>query len=487
MVKKSSGKLRKVFAWTGLLIVCFITLYGVLVVMAMNRTATISVDYVATINEKAAAVPEDQRAWPFYREAGIALNKRPEPGDSVFYDLDIEYPEWPDQEGWSYYADWIKHHESTLAMIHKGAAFDGMGFIASGTVAEEDRELFPHYYASQQTYETIDDSVFGVLFPHLSHMRQMARLLRYDTKVAAIEGDSSRCFSDIQAMFQLAVHVREHPLLINDLLSLSIFSMAFETVRDILEHEPDTFSSQQRLELREQLLALDAELDIRFDGERMLMYDIAQRVYTDDGNGDGSLIISNMMDTTSYLETFEVQEKNKYSSFSVLAPITDIVFASRKELITEYDLRLDAVEAHRGVPLYEWSENEVDAIEPLDSPQFIMNKYFFINLLIPALEKPLLYSQYARAHRNGVVATLYAVGIHQKTGKWPLSLAEAGVTDGWTGKQLLIAVVDGNPVVYSAGVDQDDDGGVYHEDAKGYCEDPRKIPDGDWIFFAPNQ
>ena len=89
MVKKSSGKLRKVFAWTGLLIVCFITLYGVLVVMAMNRTATISVDYVAIINEKAAAVPEDQRAWPFYREAGIALNKRPEPGDSVFYDLEL--------------------------------------------------------------------------------------------------------------------------------------------------------------------------------------------------------------------------------------------------------------------------------------------------------------------------------------------------------------------------------------------------------------
>jgi hypothetical protein len=191
--------------------------------MAMNRTATISVDYVAIINEKAAAVPEDQRAWPFYREAGIALNKRPEPGDSVFYDLDIDYPEWPDQEGWSYYADWIKHHESTIAMIHKGAAFDGMGFIVSGTTAEEDRELFPDHYFSQQTEEPDDVSVMKVMFPQLSHIRQMARLLRYDTKVAAIEGDSDRCFSDIESMLQLAVHVREHPLLISDLVSLSIF------------------------------------------------------------------------------------------------------------------------------------------------------------------------------------------------------------------------------------------------------------------------
>ena len=475
------------FAWTGLLIVCFITLYGVLVVMAMNRTATISVDYVAIINEKAAAVPEDQRAWPFYREAGIALNKRPEPGDSVFYDLDIDYPEWPDQEGWSYYADWIKHHESTIAMIHKGAAFDGMGFIVSGTTAEEDRELFPDHYFSQQTEEPDDVSVMKVLFPQLSHIRQMARLLRYDTKVAASEGDSDRCFSDIESMLQLAVHVREHSLLINDLVSLSIFSMAFETVRDILELEPDTFSSQQRLELREQLLSLDAQFEIRFDGERMFMYDIAQRVYTDDGNGDGSLIISNMIHTASYLETFAIEDEKNYSFFPLLAPITDIVFASRKELITEYDLRLDRVEAQRGVPLYEWRDIEVDAIGPLDSPQFIANKYFFINLLIPALHKQLLYSQYARAHRNGVVATLYAVGIHQKTGEWPLSLAEAGVTDGWTGKQVLIATVDGNPVIYSTGVDQDDDGGTYHEDAKAYRFDPNTIPDGDWVFYAPNQ
>ena len=201
----------------------------------------------------------------------------------------------------------------------------------------------------------------------------------------------------------------------------------------------------------------------------------------------GSLIISNMIHIASYLESFAIEDENNYSFFPLLAPITDLIFASRKELITEYDLRLDRVEAQRGVPLYEWRDIEVDAIGPLDSPQFITNKYFFINLLIPTLEKPLLYSQYVRAHRNGIVASLYAVGIHQKTGEWPLSLAEAGVTDGWTGKQLLIAPVDGNPVIYSTGVDQDDDGGAYHEDAKGYCEDPRKIPDGDWIFFAPNQ
>lgn len=479
--------MKKVLKWAGMLIGCFVLLYGILVVMAMNRTATISVDYVAIINETAAAVPEDQRAWPFYREAGIALNTRPEPVSSLFYDLEIDMPEWPDQEGWSHYADWLKHHKSTIALIHQGTALDGMGFVTSGTIAEEDRKLWPDQYKSEQTEEPHDGSMIGVLLPQLSHMRSMARLLMYDAKVATSEGDNNRCLADIESMLRLAVHVREHPLLINDLVSLSIFSMAFATVQEVLEYEPNLFNQQQSLELMNQLHALDTEFEVRFDGERMFMYDLAQRIYTDDGNGDGSLIISNMIDKAAYMSTFTNADENKYPFLPLLSPITDFIFASRKELITEYDRRLDGVEANRGVPLYEWYQVAQSSHEPWDPSMLPTNKYFFINLLMPALQKPLLLSQYARAHRSGVIATLYATSYHKKTGNWPITVAGAGVLDGWTGKPLLIATIEGNPVIYSTGVDQDDDGGRYHEAAKTYHVDPNTIPDGDWVFYAPTE
>ena len=479
--------MKKILKRAGVLIGCFVLLYGVLVVVAMNRTATISVDYVAMINETAAAVPEDQRAWSFYREAAIALRSRPEPGSSLFYNLESEMPEWPDQEGWSHYADWIKSHASTLAMIHKGAALDGMGFIVSGTIAKEDRELWPDQHDSLRTEEPYDGSMISVVCPQLGHTRQMARLLIYDTKVAASERDNNRCLSNIKSMLRLAVHIREHPLLINDLVSLSIFSMAFLTTTEILERDPTLFTSEQLLDLQEQMLALDAGFEIRFDGERMFMYDIVQRIYTDDGNGDGSLITSNTLSTVAFFATITNVDELDALFFTLLAPITDIVYASRKELIAEYDRRLDEVEARRGVPLYEWSEKDSGEQGTWDTSMPPTSKYFIIDLLSPVFEKTLLISQYAHAYRNGIVATLFAVGHYQKTGTWPTSLLDAGVTDGWTGKQVLIAMVDGNPVIYSTGVDQDDDGGAYHEDAKGYCEDPSKIPDGDWIFSAPNQ
>ncbi|MEE2912698.1 MAG: hypothetical protein VX436_02720 [Planctomycetota bacterium] len=84
MKKRNGGAMAKMIKWASVLICCFVLLYGVLVVLATKRTATISVDYVEIINEKATAVPVDQRAWPHYREASIALRNRPEPGASVF-------------------------------------------------------------------------------------------------------------------------------------------------------------------------------------------------------------------------------------------------------------------------------------------------------------------------------------------------------------------------------------------------------------------
>ncbi len=81
--------------------VLFLLTYVVWVLIAWNRKATISVDYIALLNETSATVPENDRAWPLYRDAGIALRKNPEPSsfsEDIYDDMDA--PTWPDQAGW---------------------------------------------------------------------------------------------------------------------------------------------------------------------------------------------------------------------------------------------------------------------------------------------------------------------------------------------------------------------------------------------------
>ena len=82
---------RTIFKWGMMVLGCLIIVYGIWVGVAMSRTATISVDYVAAINEKAAAIPESQQAWPLYREAGIALRAAQEPEGNLFSEDDVEF------------------------------------------------------------------------------------------------------------------------------------------------------------------------------------------------------------------------------------------------------------------------------------------------------------------------------------------------------------------------------------------------------------
>ena len=98
--------LRKVFMWGFVAFGCVVLTYVIWVLIAMNRSVTISVDYVALLNEKAAAVPENQRAWPVYRDAGIALQNIPMPSD-VYLEEEIEEPNWPGEAGWNHINDWL--------------------------------------------------------------------------------------------------------------------------------------------------------------------------------------------------------------------------------------------------------------------------------------------------------------------------------------------------------------------------------------------
>ena len=238
------------------------------------------------------------------------LNADKEPDITTFYDIEIELPSWPTEEGWELYQDWLDGHHETLATIRRGAAKKGMGYLLSGGIAEEDKELWPDQYGSQQPEPEHDGFVMNVLMPQLSHHRAMARLLSYDAKLAAHEGDSSRCKEDLTAMFSLAEHVREHPVLISDLVSMSILNMTLSTMSEIFSHEPFLFDASSLAHLKTQLH--QASTEIRFVGERYFMLDLLQRTYTDDGNGNGSIVPMEAAQKIAYMNTIsETQMENQ--------------------------------------------------------------------------------------------------------------------------------------------------------------------------------
>jgi len=63
-------------ALVGAIILVMLTVYGFLAARFLLGHPSPKVDYVAAINRPNLAVPEDQRAWPIYRKAILALGER---------------------------------------------------------------------------------------------------------------------------------------------------------------------------------------------------------------------------------------------------------------------------------------------------------------------------------------------------------------------------------------------------------------------------
>lgn len=470
---------KKMMLWGTCFILGILVIYGVWVIVSMNRTATIATDYVAILNEKANAVPEDQRAWPLYRTVGIALQKDPSP-DDIFFKKNLETPVWPDQEGWNYYIDWLKVHQDTIDTIHDAANYQTLGYVLHGKIAEVDKHVFPDYYASQQSEELDNGSVLSIIMPQYGLMRQIAFLLSIDAKTSANTKNVERCIADIEAIMTVGLHLREHSLLISDLVSLSIFSIGMATLSDILQRDPTLFSISELHRLAESLRALEGDLSVRFDGERISFLDILQRIYTDDGNGDGRIIPQEAAKLYEFVSATS-SGLSKSLAPHIMAPLLDIFVASRKEMLDEYERRFACSEMDQGLRLHElYKEGRLWCqIQPSAS---MFDRYYFLDLVSPVLTRATLQGEYVRARRDGLLAALFAVQKYQEDGHWPTDLNDAGVVDAWSGEHLRIKIIDSNPLIYSVGGDQDDDGGNCKKKSM------RAIPssDGDWALW-PNQ
>ena len=308
----------------------------------------------------------------------------------------------------------------------------------------------------------------------------MTKLLACDAKSAAFTGDAERCLLDIESMLFIGTHMREHPFLISDLVCFSMYGLAFKTIGEILEHVPRLFSKQQFAQLERTLIHLDDSLGLRLIGERYLMYDLLQRVYTDNGNGDGNII---PLESEQMLQEAEFSTGDSSVTSltpALFAPIIDVFASSRKELREEYDRRMDIMEQYIGVPLYELMALPNAFGEQLhEAPSSTIDPYFLVNLLMPVLDQAILQGEYTRAKRDAALATLYAVQVFNEVGEWPADLATAGVVDAWSGSPFLIKMKNGSPVLYSVGSNQTDNGGEHRKDAQKWSSGST----GDWVLW----
>ncbi|MCE7974100.1 MAG: hypothetical protein DYG92_07205 [Leptolyngbya sp. PLA1] len=439
--------------------------YGVLAARYFGGSPNVSRNYMAELNAQVLATPEGERAWPLYLRAIPAFG---------------EQPAWFDQESSERSAsevdEWVRSKGHAFEMAREAASKRMLGAVLSS-------RLQPEYIAALRASGregSVDEGpgpenplMMGVLLPHLGEMRRIARYLNEDLSLAAREGDGARFIADVRALLGMAGQNARDPMLISQLVGLAIFDL---TLRGVEEHvgTPGLLSNSDLQELAHMVGGFGGgRVRLDMSGERVMVDDIVQRCYTDDGDGDGRVVRTNLGEIM--YDDFGMARPKGLAVIIAAQPVLTATMPGRREVTRRLEAALAAAAADEALPPWRHGERRSDV-----GYRDLFESALF--RLVPVAESlmghggdegPMVGAFGSRdmieARRAAVLVRL-ALELHKReTGRWPASLDElvprylpSVPSDPFDGKPLRYSPGVGgmSPVVYSVGVDGVDDGGV---------------------------
>jgi len=344
----------------------------------------------------------------------------------------------------------------------------------------------------------------GALLPQIGTLRASARLLGHDARRLMELGEFEESIADIEAMQGIARHAGEHPTLISQLVRISVQALAIDTARRLLESAGGALSAQD-------LTRLDRAFDpaitgdlaaITFDGERLIIRDVEQHSYTDNGAGNGRL-------RPVMLAYTDVSNPIPESSVFLGAPYSAIM-PDRKSFRAMADSLYQAAERESEIPLWERGESDLGRlIASAERSAYTSMRWMYLLSFVPAYQRVLSKSDLAAMERDALRATIAMHRYRLGHGRWPERLTDlvpayldALPIDHYTGAPLRYRSDEagaGAPKLYSVGHNFRDDGGAAATDRDGWPSNdpamrwrPRSEVDpddasirGDIMFWPP--
>ena len=506
-------------------IIALIVAYAGVWVFYHQGVPVVSTDYVVQLNAGIADVADSEKAWPIYRPMWTKYNFsvgevipeiwfREGEGEQSYLSTRFVRKGEP---GWEAAKAAIYEHQDLIDAFREGAKRPYFGIELKANQNEYSEEdfaaLFPNLTRGDSqdggveegsdgvSGRLFDDWLVGILLPHVQQLRNAARLFAFDIQLAIEEGDSDRVVQDIETMFGFARHAAEGRVLVCGLVGYAISGMAFSEIESVIKEDPNFFNEQQLQKLQSAVRGAKLKDWISYDGEALLVSDLIQRIYTNDGQGDGH-ITPQGFEVMSALTGMgmpgifggELSEKENWESFaeSVIGPLGLFTVATRGEVAAKADQFFEAASADLNRPM--WVGKSKDIYKELNLEKW---KYAALGLVLPATENIRKAMDRLIARQEGVLGAIALQRFYLANGAWPNSWDEIpkstlprSPVDQLTGEPLIFKIVDQSPLIYSLGYDLDDDGGVTPEGVKPAAYLPNVQndgkSDGDWIVWPNN-
>ena len=318
-------------------------------------------------------------------------------------------------------------------------------------------------------------------------------------------GNADLVAKDFNALIGLGPQAAELPFLVCGLVGLALDGITHNTIEEFLSEYPDLLSDQQLKAIAEKMESHSPRKLIRYEGEHAFQKDLIQWIYSDDGAGDGRLTDEGLaaipeIFALTQAGSFGARNRSVSALVKIVGPGVAFIGGSRKDLERATEGAMNEFCAAVGVPFYEQSIRGRNYFEELidkhASNNLIAKAY--MQMLMPAMDQCSVAGERTECYRNGMLIGLAAYRFRLQHDRFPETadelvpeFLEEIPVDVVTGQPLHYRLQAGQPLIYSAGQDRDDDegAGAFGSDGERlyahehFEQNVTQPADGDWILW----
>lgn len=476
-------------------VVCILfsaALYAYLAIRYYAVSPTIARNFTKELNAPTLAAPEADRAWPVYIEAVEALGADPE-------FIRAEGGAWPLEPGasnWDEGRTWIENRQRAITLIREGATRPMTGYIYSNTPDEVYIRLKERIAGAKDWMvpERQENPILmGVLLPHLGELRRLARVIASDLAIAGVESDSERAVADIRALLGIARQTYAEPMLISRLVGVAVATLAADRTLPLLRREGFFSREQLRIIAHEFAGFAGGRVSMYAESERLMWEDVAQRVFSDDGKGNGHVVHAAF---PAIAREFGTADPSIKPIVKVVMPAVAVWNGTRSEFMSRVQALDEALARDDALPA--WCHSQRTSGEAsralLDRCDALLTVFRSLQGGEEENTARYFWSRDVFEAKRAAVLTASSLEVYRlDRGAFPALLTDlvpefmsALPTDPFDGRPMRYAVRDGAPLLWSIGTDGKDDGGRPPSDPKRDAWNPpgtKTAADGDWILY----